>query len=280
MIADTVLSGSLLLAVPLALAAGLVSFLSPCVLPLVPGYLSYVTGMSGADMAARRRTAESAPVREEETAAHRGGTATTTVPADEALAGRRWTMLAGSMLFVAGFTAVFVSVGTFVGGIGGLLLDYSDPITRVLGALTILLGLAFMGVIPGFQRELRFHRVSAGAGLAGAPLLGVLFGLGWTPCIGPTLAAVQTLAFQEGSAGRGALLSLFYCVGLGLPFVAASLLYRRALGAFDRVKGHYRAVMVIGGAMLVVVGLLLVTGLWTDMTAGMQRWAADFTTVI
>ncbi|MDA8368755.1 MAG: cytochrome c biogenesis protein CcdA [Nocardiopsaceae bacterium] len=269
MIAETVLHGSLLLAVPLAFAAGLVSFLSPCVLPLVPGYLSYVTGMSGADIAARRRAA----------AAQEGEGNAAVLTVDEELAGRRWTMLAGSLLFIAGFTAVFVAVGVFMGGIGGLLLDHAETITRVLGGLTILLGLAFMGVIPGFAREFRIHRLP-GAGLAGAPLLGVLFGLGWTPCIGPTLAAVQTLAFTEGSAGRGAVLSLFYCAGLGLPFIAASLLYRRALDTFDRIKRHYRAITVAGGAMLVAIGLLLVTGIWTDITAVMQRWVSDYTTVI
>ncbi|MFC3994555.1 cytochrome c biogenesis CcdA family protein [Nocardiopsis sediminis] len=278
MIAETVIQGSLLLAVPLAFAAGLVSFLSPCVLPLVPGYLSYVTGMSGADYAARRRAA-AAQEAAGGAAEGEGGATATLVSADEELAGRRWTMLTGSLLFIAGFTAVFVAVGSFVGGIGGLLLDYAEPIQRVLGALTIVLGLAFMGVVPGFTREFRFHRLPR-AGLAGAPMLGVLFGLGWTPCIGPTLAAVQTLAFTEGSAGRGALLSLVYCLGLGLPFILAALLYRRALGAFDAVKRHYRAVIVTGGAMLVVIGLLLVTGVWTDFTAVIQRWVADYTTVI
>ncbi|MBB4929289.1 cytochrome c-type biogenesis protein [Lipingzhangella halophila] len=281
MITDTVLSGSLLFALPLAVAAGLVSFLSPCVLPLVPGYLSYVTGLSGADIAAARQRAASAVPAGAAGADGRSpaDTSTATVSADDVLAQRRWTMLAGSVLFVAGFSAVFVAVGTFVGGIGGLLLDYADPITRVLGALTVLLGLAFMGVLPGLRREFRIHRVP-GAGLAGAPLLGVLFGLGWTPCIGPTLAAVQTLAFQEGTAVRGAVLSLAYCAGLGLPFILASVLYRRALGAFGWVRRHYRAVMVAGGAMLVAVGLLLVTGLWAGMTAGLQQWAAGFTTVI
>ncbi|MFE6305907.1 cytochrome c biogenesis CcdA family protein [Nocardiopsis sp. NPDC057823] len=263
-VGTTVLTGSLLMAVPLAIAAGLVSFLSPCVLPLVPGYLSYVTGMSAADV--RKRTAVG------------GGTANL-AEVDDELAGRRWTMVTGSALFIAGFTLVFVAVGGFIGWLGDLLVDYTDPITRVLGVLTVVLGLAFMGVLPGFAREFRFHRLPR-AGLIGAPLLGVLFGLGWTPCIGPTLAAVQTLAFVEGGAGRGMLLSLAYCAGLGLPFIAASLLYRRALTAFGRLKRHTRTVTVIGGAMLVLVGLAMVTGLWTQWTIVMQGWAADYQTVI
>ncbi|WP_017557991.1 cytochrome c biogenesis CcdA family protein [Nocardiopsis baichengensis] len=278
MIAETVIQGSLLLAVPLAVAAGLVSFLSPCVLPLVPGYLSYVTGLSGADMAARNRAAREAGAGA--AGADGGaGTATAVRSADEELQARKWSMLAGSLLFIAGFTFVFVAVGVFIGGVGGLLIDHAETITRVLGVLTIALGLAFMGVLPGMNREFRFHRLP-GAGLAGAPLLGVLFGLGWTPCIGPTLAAVQTLAFTEGSAGRGALLSLAYCVGLGLPFVLSSLAYRRALGAFAWARRHTRAITAVGGGMLVLVGLLLVTGVWADITAVMQGWTEGFETVI
>ena len=156
---ETVVSGSLVAAAPLAALAGLVSFASPCVLPLVPGYLSYVTGMSGADLADQRR-------------------------------GR---LLAGALLFIAGFSVVFVSYGVVFGGLGRWLLEYQDAITRVLGAVTIVFGLAFMGFIPGLQRTVKSGRLPA-AGLAGAPLLGVLFGLGWTPCIGPTLGAVQGLA--------------------------------------------------------------------------------------
>lgn len=247
-VGTTVVGGSLALAVPVAAAAGLVSFLSPCVLPLVPGYLSYVTGLSGADLETHRR-------------------------------GR---MLTGGVLFVAGFTAVFVITGVAFGQFGAALSAHAELITRVLGAVTILLGLMFMGALtrlPGFQRDLRMHRRPA-AGLAGAPLLGMLFGFGWTPCIGPTLAAVQSLAFSEASAARGAVLSAAYCAGLGVPFVLTAIAYRRALGAFGFVKRHYRTVTAVGGGLLVVIGLLLVTGLWTNLTALTQQWAASFQTVI
>lgn len=242
---DTVMGGSLAVAFPLAAMAGLVSFLSPCVLPLVPGYLSYVTGLSGADIEAHRR-------------------------------GR---MLTGGVLFVLGFTAVFVTAGLAFGQIGAVLQGNAELISRILGGVTILLGLAFMGVLPGLQRDYRVHRKPV-AGLVGAPVLGVLFGLGWTPCIGPTLAAVQSLAFSEASAMRGAVLSFAYCIGLGLPFVGTALAYRRALGAFGFVKRHYQAVMRIGGGLLVVIGILLLTGLWADLTVQTQRWATTFQTVI
>lgn len=239
----TVLTGALLLALPIAVLGGLVSFFSPCVLPLVPGYLSYVTGVGGTDLADARR-------------------------------GR---MLAGAMLFVLGFTAVFVSGGALFGYFGSTLMEHRETISKVLGALTILLGLSFMGALPGFgQREFRIHKKPA-VGLAGAPMLGVLFGIGWTPCIGPTLAAVQTLAVNEASAGRGALLMVAYCLGLGLPFVLAALAFRRALGAFGWIKRHYVWVMRIGGLMLIAVGLLLVTGVWDRIVYDIQVWSTDFT---
>ncbi|MEV8340520.1 cytochrome c biogenesis CcdA family protein [Streptomyces niveus] len=238
----TILTGSILLAIPIAALAGLVSFFSPCVLPLVPGYLSYVTGMSGADLADVRR-------------------------------GR---ILAGSLLFLAGFTAVFVSFGAAFGYAGNALLEHQDLLIRVLGGLTILMGLSFMGVLPGVRREWRFHRRPA-AGLAGAPMLGVLFGLGWTPCIGPTLAAVQALAFTEASAGRGALLTVAYCLGLGVPFLVAGLAFRKALGVFAWVKTHYQWVMRIGGGMMIATGVLMVTGVWSSLINQMQTWTAGFT---
>ncbi|WP_049572278.1 cytochrome c biogenesis CcdA family protein [Streptomyces sp. SBT349] len=239
---QTVLSGALLLALPVALLGGLVSFFSPCVLPLVPGYLSYVTGVGGADLEQARR-------------------------------GR---MFLGALLFVLGFSAVFVSTGALFGGVGYELLEHQELLTRIFGVLTILLGLAFTGLVPRLtQREFRFH-VKPGIGLAGAPMLGVVFGIGWTPCIGPTLAAVQFLAFSEATAGRGALLTLAYCLGLGLPFIIAALAFRRTLGAFAWVKRHHVWVMRLGGGMLIATGLLLVTGLWADLVYDMQVWSADF----
>ncbi|WP_031511292.1 cytochrome c biogenesis CcdA family protein [Streptomyces megasporus] len=240
---ETVLSGGLLIAVPVALLGGLVSFFSPCVLPLVPGYLSYVTGISGADLADARR----------------------------------WRMVLGSSLFVVGFTAVFVSGGALFGYFGQTLLGHQDVITRILGVLLIAMGLLFMGLLKGVgQREFRFHRRPA-VGLAGAPLLGVLFGVGWTPCLGPTLTAVNALAFNEASAGRGALLTTAYCLGLGLPLVVTAVAFRRALGAFGWVKRHYQWVMRIGGGMLVALGILMLTGVWDLMLAELLAWTNSFT---
>jgi cytochrome c-type biogenesis protein len=234
---DTALDGSLLLAVPVAMVAGLVSFFSPCVVPLLPGYLSYTTGLSGADLASARR-------------------------------GR---MLAGSLLFVLGFSFVFVSFGALFGAVGDWLWEYQRPVTIVLGVLTILVGIAFLGAVPWLQRDWRVHRVPA-VGLAAAPLLGVLFGLGWTPCIGPTLGAITSLAVNEGSAERGALLGFVYCLGLGLPFVVAALAYRRMLGAIGWVRRHQQWVTGLGGLMLVAVGVLLVTGWWDVLVGDLRTW--------
>ena len=243
--ASTALSGSLLLAVPVALVAGLVSFFSPCVVPLLPGYLSYATGLSGADL-------ESA---------------------------RRGRMVAGSLLFVAGFSFVFVSLGTLSGALGDWLFTNMRPISVVLGVLTILVGIAFLGFLPFLQRDVRVHRVPA-VGLAAAPLLGVLFGLGWTPCIGPTLSAVQLLALHEGTAGRGALLSVAYCLGLGFPFIVAALAFRRMLGAIRWVRRHQVWVTRTGGLMLIMVGLLLVTGVWDLWINDLRSWVGGFTVAV
>jgi cytochrome c-type biogenesis protein len=228
-------SGSLVLAIPVALIAGLVSFFSPCVIPLLPGYLSYATGLSGADLEHARR-------------------------------GR---MLAGSVLFVLGFSVVYVLLGWVSGSVGGWLITWRHQLEIVLGIMTILLGLAFAGLVPFFQRDYRIHSVPA-VGLAAAPMLGFLFGVGWTPCIGPTLAAITNLSLNEATAGRGALLSGVYCLGLGVPFIVAALAYRRALGAFAFIRRHQQWVTRVGGLMLVLVGLALVTGWWDQAVTWMQ----------
>lgn len=251
-IAETVASGSLILAMLLAFAAGIVSFASPCVLPLAPGYLSYVTGLTGAEIAGEER----------------GGTTTVVVKS---------RVLLGSVLFVLGFSVVFVSYGLLFGGLGSLLLEYQMVISRILGVIVIVMGLSFMGVIPGMQREWRMHRMPSYS-VWGAPVLGVLFGLGWTPCIGPALTAVQSLAFTEGSAARGALLSFVYCLGLGLPFILLGLLFRQAAGTLAWVRRHYTLIMRLGGGLLVAIGVLLVSGLWDSITIWMRTLVPGFET--
>lgn len=253
-IAETVASGSLILAMLLAFAAGVVSFASPCVLPLAPGYLSYVTGLTGAEIAGEER----------------GGTTTVAVKS---------RVLLGSVLFVLGFSVVFVSYGLLFGGLGSLLLEYQAVISRVLGVIVIVMGLSFMGVLPGMQREWRMHRMPSYS-VWGAPVLGVLFGLGWTPCIGPALTAVQSLAFTEASAARGALLSMVYCLGLGLPFILLGLLFRQAAGTLAWVRRHYALIMRIGGGLLVAIGILLVTGVWDSITIWMRTLVPGFETPI
>ncbi len=239
----TVFDGALLLALPIAVLGGLVSFFSPCVLPLVPGYLSYVTGVGGTDLAEARK-------------------------------GR---MAAGAGLFVLGFTFVFVSGGALFGYFGQTLLEHQSVLTKVLGGLMIAMGLFFMGLMPWFtQREFRFHTKPA-TGLVGAPILGALFGIGWVPCIGPTLTSVNALALDQASAGRGALLMVAYCLGLGLPFVLAAVAFRKALGAFAWVKRHYTWVLRIGGGMMITIGLLMLTGAWDRIIQEMQVWSAGFT---
>jgi cytochrome c-type biogenesis protein len=239
----TAQSGPLILAIPVAAIAGLVSFLSPCVLPLVPGYLSYVTGLSGADLSADRSRLP-----------RRG-------------LGRGGRVLVGSVLFVLGFSVLFVSFGAFFGNLGGDLRTHQVAVDRVLGAVTIVLGLGFLGLLPLLQREVRLRR-APNLGLAGAPLLGVVFGLGWTPCTGPTLSAVQALAYDSATAGRGALLALCYCLGLGVPFIVCGLLFRRVMGVLPAIRRHSVWITRAGGVLIVVLGLLLVTGAWD----GVSRW--------
>ena len=235
---ETAGSGSMAVAVPIAVLAGLVSFFSPCVIPLLPGYLSYTTGLSGADLA------------DSEAAPHRG------------------RMLAGSTLFVLGFSVVFVGLGVLSAGVNRWFFENSRTFSIVLGVLAVVLGLVFMGLVPLFQRDVRVHRVPA-VGLAAAPLLGFLFGLGWTPCIGPTLGVIVGLAsFQDPS--RGGVLLGFYSLGLGVPFILAALLWRRALGAISAVRRHQQWVTRSGGLMLVVVGLLLLTGWWDQAVQWVQ----------
>ncbi len=246
---DTALDGPVLLAIPVALIAGTVSFFSPCVIPLLPGYLSYITGLSSADIVTNGST------------------------------GVRGRMVTGTLLFILGFSFVFVAVGGAFGQIGYELIDHQRELTKILGVLTILLGLVFAGVVPWMQRDVRIHSVPA-VGLGAAPLLGVLFGLGWTPCIGPTLGAVLTLSGLGGSPTRGAFLAFVYCLGLGLPFLVAAVSYRKMMTTVGWVRRHQLAVMRFGGGMLVVVGLLLVTGAWDSMIVHIKGWIGGYETVV
>lgn len=232
-------SGSMLLALPVALVAGLLSFISPCTLPMLPGYLSYSTGLSGGDIAT--------------------GTA------------RRGRMLAGAALFVLGFAVVFVLLGVFVGSVAVRLYDYRHQANIVLGVLSIVMGLAFIGLVPWLQRDVRVHKVPA-VGLAAAPLLGFLFGLGWTPCTGPTLGVITGLAYESGGATRGGILLAAYALGLGIPFLIVAIAWRKALVAVSWLRTHTRWVTIAGGSLMIVIGLALLTGWWTYAVQELQVW--------
>ncbi|HLS03366.1 MAG TPA: cytochrome c biogenesis protein CcdA [Actinomycetales bacterium] len=249
--ASIVLDGSMLLAIPIAIVAGLVSFASPCVLPLVPGYLGYVTGMAGAssipDGAPHRRV--------------------------------RSTTVWGAVLFVAGFTFVFVVLGVIAGSLGAALAQWQTWIDRVLGLIVVLLGVVFLGGFAFLQRERRLAFKPA-MGLSGAPVLGMVFGLGWAPCIGPTFAAVLTLSLGGGSALRGGILAVMYCVGLGLPFIAVAFALERGSRVLEFLRHHRLALMRIGGAMLILIGLALVTGLWGAWVRSLQGLIGGFETVV
>lgn len=238
---DAASSGNLVLTVPVALFAGLVSFFSPCVVPLLPGYLSYVSGVAVTDLESAKR--------------------------------RR--VVLGALLFVLGFSAVFVAGGALFGAVGQQLLPHQREISIGAGILLVVMGLAFVGWLPWFQRDLRAHG-GRRIGLAAAPVLGVVFGVGWTPCIGPTLTAVLALSAQEATAGRGAFLTFVYCLGLGLPFIAAALFLSRFLRVTGWVRRHQRAVAATGGVLLVAMGVLLISGWWEDLVVSMQHWIGGF----
>jgi len=276
---ELVADGSLLVAVPIALLAGAISFLSPCVLPLVPGYLGFIGGAVSARPESARRTV--APGAEDSAAGIRpdadpptGGRATdasarraATVTAAESPA--RGRLVLGVLLFIAGFTVVFVSMAMLGGTLGRFLLEYQDLITRILGVVIIAMGLVFIGWFGLAQRITR-PQVRGNLGLIGAPLLGIALGIGWAPCIGPTLAVILTMSFDSGSAARAALLGVAYSLGLGIPFLLLTLGFGWATRSVSFVRRHIRVVNLIGGALLIVLGLLMVTGVWTAVMAQLQ----------
>lgn len=242
-VTETVLSGTLLLSMPLALLAGLVSFVSPCVLPLVPGYLGFVSGMA---------TAPGAPASKAKVA-----------PAKNRI-------VLGASLFVLGFTVVFVALGTVFGALGATVLMFSRTwLEPIFGVLIIGLGLVLIGQFSFLQKTIK-PSFTPKAGLAFAPVLGMVFGLGWTPCIGPTLSAVLSLALTEGGFGQGALLAFIYSLGLGLPFVLLAAGFSWATKSVAFVRQHIRAFNLAGGGLLVLLGMLLVTGVWNVFAAWIQ----------
>lgn len=244
--------GSVALALPVALLAGLVSFFSPCVLPLLPGYLSYATGIGVSQI----RTGQ--------------------VPKGMAGRGR---VLVGTLGFVGGFAAVFVATGALMGSVGAALIAWQRPLMVLAGLLSIGLGLVFTGWLPLGQGTFRFN-VLPRLGLAASPLLGIVFGLGWTPCIGPALSVVLSLALNEGTALRGGVLAFAYALGLGLPFLVAGLAFDRLGGTLGWVQRRHRAIQIAGGATMMLVGLLLLTGWWDVLMAGLRQWMSSFTLVI
>ncbi|MEV8170087.1 cytochrome c biogenesis CcdA family protein [Microbacterium sp. NPDC077486] len=244
-------SGALWIAVPVAMLAGLVSFLSPCVLPLVPGYLGFLGGA----------------VTPRGTSTTGGGTTQTAT---------RSRLVLGVLLFILGFTVVFILYTVLGGTAGVFLLQWGDLITRILGVVIIAMGLVFLGLFGFAQKELRFH-VDSKAGMVGAPLLGVALGIGWAPCMGPTLAAILALSFNAGDPVRAGFLGLAYSLGLGIPFLLVALGFGWATKAIGFLRRHIRVVNILGGVLLILLGVLMVTGLWTDI---MSRLTAVIGSVI
>lgn len=296
-----VLSGPVLLAIPVAVAAGAITFMSPCCLPLVPGYLSYVTGMSGTSVqsggGAEATAAEAPAAAAAGTGAgvagaaaarsagdNRAGTTTGTVTATAIAAtsgaAPRGRVMLGTLLFVLGFSVLFALEGVTVSSIGDALASHSAVITKVLGCVIIALGLLFMGAFDRFTFAGRVFRPAfrPRAGLAGAPLLGVLFGLGWTPCIGPTLSAVLLLGSNSGTALRGGLLAFVYGLGIGIPFLIVAFAFQRGVSLFAFARRHARLITRIGGVMLIVVGVLEVTGAWSTAVLWLkEHWLSGYT---
>lgn len=240
------MQSSLLLAVPLALIAGVVSFASPCVLPLLPGYLSYASGLGATQIMSGK--AERRP------------------------------LVLGTLGFVLGFGAVFVVTGAIFGTVGAALLRHADAIMIGSGILIMILGAAFLGWLP--MPTAARPKFSRRLGVATSPLLGIAFGLGWTPCIGPTLSIVLTMALNEGKPGAGAFLAFVYALGLGLPFLAFALAFGKLSGHLEWLQKHTRGIQIFGGVLMMAVGLAMVTGLWSLFIAEMRQWASAFGTVL
>jgi len=257
---EAVAGGQLAVALPVALLAGLISFLSPCVLPLVPGYLGYVGGLAGGG----RRAAQTVPAAD---------TAATTASRD------RRRMVIGVLLFIAGFSLVFVGGSLAFSAAGFWLIQWRDLIVRLMGLVVIALGLVFVGQFTFLQRTIKPGFAPA-TGLAGAPLLGIVFGIGWTPCIGPTLTAIYALSFTSGSATSSVLLGLAYCLGLGVPFLLVALGFGWATRSISFVKRHMRAVNIVGGSILIAIGLLMVTGLWSSLMSHLGAVIASYGTIV
>lgn len=263
-----IVDGALWVAIPLAVLAGLVSFLSPCVLPLVPGYLGFIAGA-----VAPRTSVSGVPDGAPDAVASAGTTAVVAPPkpvAESVVPGvGRGRLLAGVLLFIGGFTLVFIAMNVLGGTVGMFFLRYQDLLTRILGVVVIALGLVFIGLF-GFAQRIRRPQLRGNLGVVGAPLLGIAMGIGWAPCIGPTLAAILSVSWNLGDPGRGAVLGLAYSLGLGIPFVLLALGFGWATKSVAFVRRHIRTVNIVGGALLVVLGVLMVSGVWTAIMSRLQ----------